>query len=183
VKRPFVAIVLGLAVALSASAQIYQWKDKDGKTHFSDMPPPNQPGVQAQTPKRVQPSSTVTKPEQDETEAETETAENGEGGTEPKNAVAAPAQEKNQAGQRDEEFRKRRAAAAEAREKAEKDAALKAQREQECQRARAQYATLNSGQRIALPTESGGRSILDDKERAVEIERAKGLIETFCGKD
>jgi len=187
VKRPFVALVFGLAVALSANAQIYQWKDKDGKTHFSDRPPPNQPGVQAQTPKRVHPSSTVTKPEQDEAEAEPETAESGEGGVEPKNAVAAPAsasaQEKNPTGQRDEEFRKRRAATAEAGEKAEKDAALKARREQECQRARAQYATLNSGQRIALPTESGGRSVLDDRERAVEIERAKGLIETFCGKD
>ena len=174
----FVALVVGLVAALSASAQIYQWKDKDGKTHFSDMPPPNQPGVRVQTLERASPPATVAEPEPDETETE------GEGGAEP-GATPAPAsvQEKSQTGQRDEEFRKRRAAAAEAREKAEKDAADTAQRRQDCLRARGQYAALNSGQRIFLPTEGGDRRVLSDGERAAEIARTEELIEAFCGKD
>jgi hypothetical protein len=183
VKRPvcLITLIFGLAIALPANAQIYQWKDKDGRTHFSDKPPLNQPGVQVS--KREPPPVAVTEPDSDKTEV----MEGGEGDTEPGNdavaVVPAPAQEKSQTGRRDEEFRKRQAAAAEAREKAEGDAARAAQRKQDCQRIRAQYAALISGQRIALPTESGGRKTLDDEEKAVEIARARELMETFCDKD
>lgn len=175
----FAALIFGLSAALSASAQIYQWKDKDGKTHFSDLPPPSQSGIQIQ--KAPQPSPmppTIIEPEPDTPEAEA--PGNGEAGAEPKSA-AAPAQEKkSQAELREEEFRKRRAAAAEAREKAEKDATRKAQQEQGCQRARAQLAALKSGQRIALPAEDGGRRVLDDGERAAEIARAEEQIKSLC---
>jgi len=180
----FATLIIGLAAALSVSAQIYQWKDKDGRTHFSDIPPANQPGVRAQTPKREQPPVTAVEPEPDEVEAGTvaESAEGVEGGVKPENA-AVSAQEKSAAQQRDEEFRKRRAAAAEAREKAEKDAARAAQRQQDCQRARAQHAALASGQRVAHPTETGGRKLLNDEERAAGIARARELMETFCDKN
>jgi len=164
-----ITLVLGLAVVLPASAQIYQWKDKDGRMHYSDMPPPNQPGIQTQTPKRIQPPVTM----QDEGEAET-----GEGGAEP-TAATTPAQGKSRTKHLSEDYRKRRAAT-EAREKAEKDAARAAQN---CQRARAQYAVLTSGRRISLPTETGGRKFLNDEERAAETERARELIEAFCSKD
>ncbi|MDR2882126.1 MAG: DUF4124 domain-containing protein [Azoarcus sp.] len=180
-KRPiwFIALMFGLTATLAAtaSAEIYKWKDKDGKVHFSDTPPPSQPGVKAQQPKRTPPPVMVLEPEPDE-DAE-------EGAAEPKDtATPAPAQsQQTQAEQRDEEFRKRRAAAAEARQKAEKDAAAAEERKQNCQRARAQHATLSSGQRVALPTETGGHKYLNDEERAAEIARAKGLMETFCGKD
>ncbi|MCL2644745.1 MAG: DUF4124 domain-containing protein [Betaproteobacteria bacterium] len=169
----FVALFLGLAIALSASAEIYQWKDKDGKMHFSDRPPPNQPSIQTQKPKQAQ--QPVTAPAQDEDDAE-------EGGDKPKKAVAttpAPAQEKSKAEQSDEEARKRRAAA-EAREKAEKDADRAAQN---CERARTQYAALNSGQRISRLTETGERRFLNDEERAAETERTRELMEAFCGKN
>jgi hypothetical protein len=182
VKPQVVALIVGLAAAFSVSAQVYQWKDKDGRTHFSDMPPPNQSGVQAQPPKRSQPPAMVIEPEP----FEPETTEDVEEGAETeKAAVPAPAsaQEKSEAQQRDEEFRKRRAAAAEAREKADKDAANATQRQQDCQRARAQHAALASGQRIAQPTESGGRKMLNDEERAAEVARVRELMETFCGKD
>jgi type IV secretory pathway VirB10-like protein len=177
VKRSvwFFLLIFGLAAALPASGQIYQWKDKDGTTHFSDMPPPDQPGIQPKTSKRAQ--STVD-PGTDEAEA---TAKGGAG---PGNAAdAAPAKEKSQIQQRDEEFRKRRATAAEAREKEEKDAARREQREQTCKRARAQHATLNSGQRFSLATEDGGRRVLNDEERAAEIARAEELIKASCDKD
>ena len=177
-KPAVVVFIAGLAAAFSVSAQVYQWKDKDGRIHFSDRPPPNQPGVQAQPPKP--PPAMVIEPEPNEAE----TTEGVEDGAEPKKAVApASAQEKSEAQQRDEEFRKRRAAAAEAREKADRDAANAAQRQQDCQRARAQYAALSGGQRIAHPTEGGGRRFLNDEERAAEVARVKELMETLCGKN
>ena len=37
------ALALCLAVAATAQAQqVYQWKDKNGVTHYADSPPPNQ---------------------------------------------------------------------------------------------------------------------------------------------
>jgi len=172
----FFALVFGLAFALSASAQIYQWKDKDGRTHFSDQPPPTQPGVQVHKHEQTPLSET----EPDETPAET--TGSGQGGLEPKNAASVSALKKSEAQQRDEAFRKRRAEAAEAQEKAQRDAARAAQREQNCQRARSQYGALSSGQRIVRFTESGERRFLSDEERAAEIARLQELIETLCEK-
>ena len=176
-NRSVVALIVGLIASLSVSAQIYQWKDKDGRMHFSDMPPADQPGVRTQTPKREQPPSMAIEPEPDE--AETEAAEGVEGGVKPEDTSA---QEKSAARQRDEELRKRRAAA-EAEEKAKKDAARAAQRQQDCERVRDRHATLVSGEHVAYPTEAGGRKLLNDKERAAEVARASDLIETFCDKD
>ena len=33
-------LLAGLAMASGAEAQMYKWVDKDGKTHYTDMPPP-----------------------------------------------------------------------------------------------------------------------------------------------
>lgn len=33
---------IAIAIAAPASAQLYKWVDKDGKTHYSDTPPPGQ---------------------------------------------------------------------------------------------------------------------------------------------
>ena len=35
-----VLAILGTALSIPAVAQVYQWKDADGKTFFSDSPPP-----------------------------------------------------------------------------------------------------------------------------------------------
>jgi hypothetical protein len=35
-----------LAISSAASSEIYKWKDKDGKIHYSDTPPP--PGLEAE---------------------------------------------------------------------------------------------------------------------------------------
>ena len=39
--------VLALMLPMSASAQVYKWKDANGTTHFSEMPPPQ--GVKYQS--------------------------------------------------------------------------------------------------------------------------------------
>jgi biotin carboxylase len=40
-KRILIAAMM-CALAAPAAAQLYKWVDKDGKTHYSDTPPPNQ---------------------------------------------------------------------------------------------------------------------------------------------
>ncbi|MDR0564748.1 MAG: DUF4124 domain-containing protein [Azoarcus sp.] len=167
------ALVFGLVAALSAYGEIYKWKDKDGKVHFSDMPPTGQSVVPMQKPKK--------KPQPNQYEAEPEDAEAVEEGLPADTKKAAePAPVPKTQAERDEEFRKRRAAAAEAKEKADKEAADAARRKEECRRARAQYAVLSSGQRVARPSEEGGRVFLDDKSRAAEIERAQELVSKLC---
>lgn len=52
-SRPFpltrlIALFLGMAFALAgiaAHAEVYKWVDENGKTQFSDKPPPNQKNV------------------------------------------------------------------------------------------------------------------------------------------
>jgi hypothetical protein len=163
-------LVSGLFAALSANAEIYKWKDKDGKTHFSDMPPGN---VDAQP---IKPRRKPAPPPVIEAEEEGE----GEGkaaspGTEAKPATPAPAP-----ADPNEEFRKRRAAATEAKTKAEQDAARAEQRKQDCQRARLQYQAISSGQRMARPTEGGGRTFISEEERAAELQRTQKLIDSLC---
>ena len=169
----FVLLVSGLFAALSASAEIYKWKDKDGKTHFSDMPPGN---VDAQPlkPKRTPaPPPPVIEADEGENEG---AAASPEAEAKPAKAPApaeAPADP-------NEEFRKRRAAAAEAKAKAEQAAARTERRKQDCQRARLQYQAIASGQRVARPTEGGGRSFISEEDRAAELQRTQGLIDSLC---
>ena len=37
--KPFALAVIALLAATTASAQVYEWKDERGKTHYSDKPP------------------------------------------------------------------------------------------------------------------------------------------------
>ena len=37
--KPFALAVIALFVAIAANAQVYEWKDSQGKTHYSDKPP------------------------------------------------------------------------------------------------------------------------------------------------
>ncbi|QJR10331.1 hypothetical protein DSM104443_01389 [Usitatibacter rugosus] len=40
--RRFLIAAIILSAAVPAAAQLYKWVDKDGKTYYSDSPPPNQ---------------------------------------------------------------------------------------------------------------------------------------------
>jgi hypothetical protein len=57
---------------------------------------------------------------------------------------------------------------------------LAAQRAENCKRARAHAAALESGQRLARTNEKGEREILDDKGRAEETRRARSVIASDC---
>ncbi|MDR1423748.1 MAG: DUF4124 domain-containing protein [Azoarcus sp.] len=168
---PLALLVFALA-ALPANAEIYTWKDKDGKPHFADIPPT---GINAQPV-----GKTFAPPPATEAGDAPAPAAEGEAAT-PASDIPKAAPAKTRA-ERDLEFRQQRAAAAEAQTKAEKDAAHAARRAQDCERAKNQRAALINGQRAARPTENGGRVFLTQEERTAEISRVQEMIDAFCGE-
>lgn len=78
------------------------------------------------------------------------------------------------------EFRKRRKAQEEAAAKAAAKSAEAETRKENCQIAREQLATLQSGQRISRFNAQGERYFLDDKDRPGEIARARELVSENC---
>ncbi|MDR3088110.1 MAG: DUF4124 domain-containing protein [Azoarcus sp.] len=171
-------------IALPASAEIYKWKDKDGKTHFSDMPPNGADIKVTPTSRRAKstkPAITdfVPEPEEEDAAPEGDAAKAPESAEGAKGEKDAKDAKPKTLAERDKDFKERRAAEAEARAKAEKESSKAAYRAQECERAKNQHAALTSGIRIARPS-SNGREYLNDAERAAEIERVKGLVDTFC---
>jgi hypothetical protein len=173
----FALFASALVFNLSAGAEIYKWTDKDGGTHFSDMPPPQTEAETLNTPAlpRPAPPDTRKNAAEDETETDKDSAESAP----PASAIPAAAPARSLA-ERELEFRQRRAAAAKSRAKAEADAALADRRAQDCQRARAQHHALASSQRVARPTADGGRTFLDDDERDAEIARTQEFIDKIC---
>ena len=60
--KPFALAVIALLAATAASAQVYEWKDSQGKTHYSDKPPVGTSRVQKiSEPESSAPSSSAQK--------------------------------------------------------------------------------------------------------------------------
>jgi hypothetical protein len=66
-----------------------------------------------------------------------------------------------------------------ARQKAD-DKQAKSARAENCQRAREQLATMESGMRVMRVKPDGEREYLSDDQRASEAQRARGIIASDC---
>jgi uncharacterized protein YfaQ (DUF2300 family) len=148
-----------LAASAPAQAQ-WKWRDSRGQVHVSDIPPPRDiPDKDVMQ----RPEVVVRKPV----------------------AAAAPASAASAAPAKaavDPELEERRRRAEQdqsARAKADEQKAA-AIRKDNCQRAREQLATVESGQRIARVKADGEREILDDEARAKEARRARDVIASDC---
>ncbi|THF66436.1 DUF4124 domain-containing protein [Pseudothauera nasutitermitis] len=171
--------LLALVFATAAQAQIYTWKDRDGRVHYSDTPPP------AGEVKTMGPARRTAPPPA--AEAEGSAAGNGgaegEGGEAPVVATPPPANAQDDEptlAERELEFRQRRAAEEEARAKAEEESRRQAERSRACEQARNQLAALQSGQRVARFNAKGEREFMDDATRAAEIQRAQEFVSAQC---
>ena len=164
------SLLLGLVCVLPAVGLAqWQWIDKDGRKVFSDRSPPSdvpankilrQPGVKGLPAAAAAPESTAD------------------------GAVATPKQAPGtlQIAGKDKslEEKKKQAEAAEAEKvKAERDKMAQAKAEN-CSRARAAKATLDSGQRMAVTNAKGEREVMDDVARAAEAQRLQGIISADC---
>lgn len=84
------------------------------------------------------------------------------------------------AAERDLEFRKRQLEGKEKAEKALKEQAAAADREENCRRAKQQLAALESGERIAVRDDKGEPHIIDDAQRQQETERTRKIVAESC---
>ena len=149
-------ITLTLAALLTittAYAQIYQWKDENGKTIISDKPPVGQ----ATKSRKLAP--------------ETSGAEGG-AASGPKNSQSLV--------DRDLDYRKRQKEAQENADKAQKEQKINNDRNENCESARRYLQTLESGERVALRDDKGVRYYLDDADRARESSKARQTIQSNC---
>ena len=92
--------------------------------------------------------------------------------------TAAPAPKA--AAEKDMDFRKRRQ---EARQKAEdeaKEQAAAAGRKENCEQARIELATLESGERLMIRDDKGEKRFMEDAQRRQEMERARRIIAEGC---
>lgn len=156
-------------LALPAQAQ-WKWRDKDGRVTASDLPPPREVLEKdiIQRPPEVrrapaQPAASAPAP--------------GSPG-----APGAPGVAAKPKGSLEREVEARKLAAEQqqaAKTKAEEDK-LRAQRDENCRRARSHLAALDSGQRIARVNDKGEREVIDDRARADEQRQAREVIASDC---
>ncbi len=158
----FALFCASTATALSVHAQTYQWKDSSGRTVISDTPPPgtarDSRGIGlSPPPSSSAPKADAAKPDAVKADAPKTTAE------------------------KDMEFRKRQQEAREKADKAEKEAAAAAQKRENCERARNQLATLESGNyRMVVPDGKGGETFVEGAVKEAEMERTRKIIAESC---
>ncbi|MCK6409774.1 DUF4124 domain-containing protein [Thauera sp.] len=158
--HPILFAVL-LITVVPASAQIYSWKDKDGRTHFGDTPPTSGEVTEIRAPqtRAAQPPAPATGATGNDTLESTRSRSLAE---------------------RERAFRERRASAAEAEAAAAQEVARKQELEQWCTAAANELAALRAGQRMVRFNARGEREFLDDSMRAAEIRRLDQQTSERC---
>ena len=156
-------VVLVCCLALPVQAQ-WKWRDKDGRVTASDLPPsrdvPDKDIIQRppdvrRAPARPDPAAS---------------------------AASALGQAAAPKGPLEREVEGRKLAAEQqqaAKAKADEDK-LRAQRAENCRRAKSHLAALDSGQRIARVNDKGEREVIDDRARADEQRQAREVIASDC---
>jgi len=156
--RPLLILLLMAFFVLPAAQAQWKWRDRNGQITASDLPPP----------KDIPEKDVLQRPDPS--------------ARKPVASASVPASAASARGTTDPELEaRRRSAEAEAGAKLKTDdARLARDRAENCQRARTQLATLDSGQRIARMNEKGEREFLDEKAIAEEARRARGVIASDC---
>lgn len=154
-KRLIVLPLMAVCVcaAPSHAGDVYTWKDKSGRVHYADQPPP---GVDAKLVTGIQ--------------APTAPAPSG----------STPATGSKALAEQNRSFAERRAAQAD-KDKAEADAAAReAQKRQYCESLRQRLAALETGGRLARVVD-GERVVMTDEERSAELAKTRSQLTKDCG--
>ena len=165
---PSTLIVSAVLAAASALAQTvppptaWKWRDASGQINVSDLPPPT----------TIPPKDILERPPVErKVAASAPTAAASVSGLQ---AISTP--------RTDPELEARRKRAqdeqtAQQRQQQERDAAVRADN---CVRAQAALALLSDGQRVSRSNAQGEREVLDDKARADELQRIRGVVASDC---
>jgi hypothetical protein len=162
--------MLGLAVALPASAQ-WKWRDKSGQTQYSDLPPPAGTSDK-DIMQRPGPGTSI----RAAAPLAASAAASGASGV-----AASPSLAPRGAEPELEAKRKKVEQDAADKKKAD-EAKTAAQKADNCNRAKAQMRTLDSGVRMGRMNDKGEREYLDDAARADEAKRTRDVIASECAK-
>jgi hypothetical protein len=169
------AAVLGTTLALPAQAQ-WKWRDKNGQTQYSDLPPPG--GVPEQdilsrpnSGKRRNVVNTVAP-------AASAAASGAAAASGVVAAASSPLVLKTV--EPELEAKRKKAEADQAAKAKVEEAKVAASRAENCTRARTQMRTLDSGIRVVRSNDKGEREVLDDKQRADEVKRTRDIIAADC---
>jgi hypothetical protein len=156
--------LLGATLALPAAAQ-WKWKDGKGQVQYSDLPPPA--GV---TERDIlqRPNGAVS------LRAAAAVAQAASAPASAASGLAPKTVEPELEAKRKKE--EQEAAA----KKAAEDQRIAAAKADNCNRAKAQVRSLDSGLRMARTNDKGEREIMDDKMRAEEMKRARDVASSDC---
>jgi Domain of unknown function (DUF4124) len=160
--------------ALSAFAQ-WQWVDKDGRKVFSDRSPPAE----------IQEKNILKRPH-GSTKPPSVTEADAAAAAPPKAAgTASPASTKAAAPRlsgKDAELeaKKKKAEEEEAAKKKADEEKVASLNAENCARAKAGMATLQSGVRMAAVNAKGEREVFDDARRAVEVKHTQDVMDSSC---
>ena len=169
------AVAIGAGFYVTSAAAQWAWKEDNGRVVYSDRPPP--PNIKSSQILR-QPAAPAPAP------APTPAAGSGEAdkGAVPATAPAAAsaAAAPKSLAEREMEFRKRQQERADADRKAQEEQQKSATKSADCERARGYMKSLEDGVRISRTDASGNREILDDSQRAAEIDRTRKMIQQTC---
>ncbi len=162
----WVLCTLLLALAAPSAHAQWKWRDKSGQINASDRPPPLD----------VPAKDILARPAPEVRRASPEAA----AASAPSAASAAATSTRAPAGDAQLEARRRAAEQEQASKAKAEEERSKAQRADNCRRARGHLAALEGGQRIARVNEKGEREVLDDRGRAEEMRQARGVISSDC---
>lgn len=146
--RPIV--FLFTLMPLIAAAEVYSWKDADGKIQYSDQPPAAR-GIDA---RKIGPS---TSPPEEATAAARKSFVEGE-----------------------EEAGKRRQQSRESVGKSEKEKSEQEERQRNCRQAQATLKTIESGEIRFRINDKGEREALDGEVREAELSNARKSVAGWC---
>jgi len=168
--RYLLPICLLALAAADATAQ-YKWRDANGRTVYSDLPPPVS----------VTPSAVLNAPVRQAPAAATV----GSGSPAEQAVMPDKASPVNKAApltpaDRELESRKRAADKAAADRKTAEAADRDREMAEQCTVARSNLAAVDSGMRLAQINANGEREVLDDAQRAVRAEQARNVIKAAC---
>lgn len=155
------ALMVACVLTLPVQAQ-WKWRDKDGRVTASDLPPPRE----------VLDKDIIARP-----------PEVRRAPAQPAASAAAAvglANAPKGALEREVEARKLAADQQQAAKAKADEEKLRAQRAENCRRARGHLAALDSGQRIARVNDKGEREVIDDRVRADEQRQAREVISSDC---
>ncbi len=163
-RLSWVLCALMVATAAPAAHAQWKWRDKSGQVNASDRPPPRD----------VPEKDILARPVPEVRRIATEPAPAASAASGAAPAARAPA------GDAQLEARRRATEQEQAAKAKAEEERNKAQRADNCRRARGHLAALEGGQRIARVNDKGQREVLDDVGRADEMRQARTVISTDC---